>query len=216
MKDVSNGWEYTPRVRLSVLNPGHRDTVNRPSVAFPLPSQQSVAMHLDAATSSLSWDSATAPVQASSAVIDGKTGVATFDCCFTTRTELTGFFGLKLFVSSPTDAPDMDIFVKTSKLGPDGDLLEACCVDVGYLADDPEKERAKLLRLHKVKNASIDSVWFAEGTTGRLRVSHRARRRSFHPALAEAPASAGAAPRPRRDCPCVDLALAAGDDLGSG
>ena len=30
MKDIPTGWEFTPKVRLCVLNPGNKDVVNRP------------------------------------------------------------------------------------------------------------------------------------------------------------------------------------------
>ncbi|CAK7220651.1 hypothetical protein SBRCBS47491_004260 [Sporothrix bragantina] len=172
MKGKSNGWEFTPAVRLSILNPGHSDIVNRPTPGFPIPSQKSVSMFLDAKHNGLSWSGQQAQ-ETSIVTIAGTGGVATFVHTFSSRVELTGFFALKIYVSSATNAKDIDIFCKTSKLSANGELLESCCVDVGYLAADPEKERADLSRLHREKHASIDSVWFAEGTTGRLRASHR-------------------------------------------
>lgn len=172
MKDTSNGWEFTPRVRLSILNPGHQDIVNRPSPKFPLPSQQSVMMYLNGKDGSLTWNGLQ-PKEPHALTISAQEDVATFTYTFTESTELTGFFALKFFVSPPTNAEDVDIFCKTSKLSPTDELLKSCCIDVGYLADYPTKERAELLRCHKEKDPKIDSVWFAEGATGRLRVSHR-------------------------------------------
>ena len=36
LRGLTNGWESTPRVRLTVLDPGRGDTVDRPGEAFPL------------------------------------------------------------------------------------------------------------------------------------------------------------------------------------
>lgn len=172
MKDESNGWEFTPRVRVSILNPGHKDIVNRPEPEFPLPSQQSVKMHLRISQKALSW-SGTPEELPQSLQLDACNEIATFTHVFSQRTELTGFFALKLFLSSPTNASDIDIFCKTSKLSATNELLESCTVDVGYLSADPEMDRAELHRRHKENDPSIDCVWYAEGTTGRQRVSHR-------------------------------------------
>ncbi|KAL2846680.1 hydrolase CocE/NonD family protein [Aspergillus pseudoustus] len=172
MKDESNGWEFTPRVRVSILNPGHKDVVNRPEPTFPLLAQQSVKMYLSTNSLELSWGRSL-DEKASVLQFSAKDEIARFTHTFTQRMELTGFFKLKLFVSSPTNADDIDIFCKTSKLSATDELLESCCIDVGYLSPDPEAERAELARRQKEKDPSIDCVWYAEGTTGRQRVSHR-------------------------------------------
>lgn len=172
MKDESNGWEFTPRVRVSILNPGHKDIVNRPEPDFPLPSQQSIKMHLNTRDQSLSWGG-NPETQPHTLQFSAHGDIATFTHKFVQRTELTGFFALKLFVSSATNATDIDIFCKTSKLSAAGELLESCTVDVGYLSADPETDRTELYRRHKAKDPIIDCVWYAEGTTGRQRVSHR-------------------------------------------
>lgn len=172
MKDVSNGWEFTPPLRLSILNPGHKDVVNRPGSAFPLPSQQSIKMYLDGSNASLSWNKPIATAH-HKFTISGTDEIATFTYTFMERTEQTGFFSLKLFLSSETSAEDIDVFCKTSKLSTSDELLESCCIDVGYLMGEPDKHRAELLSRHAENDPTIDSGWFAEGTTGRLRISHR-------------------------------------------
>ena len=37
LNGIDNGWQTTPRVRLSVLDPGHVDIVDRAEEDFPLP-----------------------------------------------------------------------------------------------------------------------------------------------------------------------------------
>jgi hypothetical protein len=170
MKDVSNGWEFTPPVRLSILNPGHKDVVNRPESLFPIPRQQSVRMHLDPRVAALTWNE---PLKEEGTIqFEATEGAVEFTYTFSNRTELTGFSSLRLFVSSPTNAEDIDLFVNTSKLSPTGQKLETVCIDVGYLQPDPQAERVKAVKLHKEGNKELD-VYFAEGPHGRLRVSHR-------------------------------------------
>jgi predicted acyl esterase len=169
MKDVSNGWEFTPKVGLSILNPGGKDIVNRPEANFPLQRQVSRKFSLDAGTSSLVLEKPVTEV--SKIAFDETTGVAKFTHTFDKRTELTGYFSLKLWVE-PSGNDDIDLFVKFSKKDSDGSLLETRCVDVTYLQDDPEAETAKALEMHRSGNKHVD-VFFAEGATGRLRVSHR-------------------------------------------
>lgn len=184
MKDISNGWEYTPPVRLSILNPGHDDVINRPETAFPIPRQQSVKMHLNPESSTLTWNE---PVKTSGFAefpgtgklevhpTDGLTSVeniAVFNYTFTEKTELTGFFSVHLFVSSPTEAEDIDIFANISKHAATGEKLDTNCVDVGWGMDDPEAEREKARILHSKGDTSVE-VYYAEGPHGRLRVSHR-------------------------------------------
>jgi predicted acyl esterase len=169
MKDIKNDWIYTPKVRLSILNPGSADIVNRPETEFPLSRQVSKKLYLDASKSALSLDQ---PITESSQIkIDAKTGLAEFTYTFQEKTELTGYFSLKLWVESIGN-DDIDLFTKFSKKDKEGKLIETVCIDVGYLQDDPAAERAKLVEMHKAGNKHVD-VFFAEGSTGRLRVSHR-------------------------------------------
>src|SRR5262245_41845718 len=121
MKDISNGWEYTPKVRLSILNPGHKDIVNRPEDEFPLARQQSKALFLDAASSTMSMDK---PVQQEAKIeFDVVAGRNSFTYTFPARTELTGYFKLKLWVESVGN-DDIDLFTVFSKLDANGKLLE--------------------------------------------------------------------------------------------
>jgi predicted acyl esterase len=46
LKGIQNGWEKTPRVRVSVLNPGGKDTVDRPETDWPVPGLQKKTLFL--------------------------------------------------------------------------------------------------------------------------------------------------------------------------
>lgn len=169
MKDVSNGWEYTPKVRLSILNPGHNDVINRPEEQFPLARQQSKALFLDAASAAMKMDIRVE--QEAKVDFDAAEGKTSFTYTFAERTELTGYFKLKLWVESVGN-DDIDLFTVFSKLDSNGELVETKCIDVGYLQDDPEADWKKLSEMHAAGNKFVE-VFFARGATGRLRVSHR-------------------------------------------
>ncbi|KAL2832205.1 hydrolase CocE/NonD family protein [Aspergillus pseudoustus] len=171
MKDVENGWEYTPRVRLCVLNPGHQDVVNRPEQGFPLARQLSRRLYLNAADATMEWESPFEQDRQSKVEFDACTGTADFFYTFPERTEITGYSKLKLWVQAIGNN-DMDIFVKYSKLDVSGNLLESTCIDVGYLQGNAEAERQRLREMHSSGDPDTD-VFFAEGATGRLRISHR-------------------------------------------
>jgi uncharacterized protein len=169
MKDISTGWEFTPKVRLCILNPGNKDIVNRPEDEFPIARQQSKALFLDAASSVMNMDK---QVQVESrSEFDAVTGKSTFTYTFPDRTELTGYFKLKLWVESVGN-DDIDLFTVFSKLNGNRQLVETQCIDVGYLQNDPDASRQKLREMHAAGEKSVN-VYFARGATGRLRVSHR-------------------------------------------
>jgi len=54
LRGVKNGWESTPRVRLTVLDLGGHDVVYRPEKEFPLARTQYTKLYLDAAANTLS------------------------------------------------------------------------------------------------------------------------------------------------------------------
>jgi uncharacterized protein len=104
----------TPRVRLET-----RETLDKYTVRyekdFPIPGTQYKKLYLDAADYKLKE---TQNLQMSQAEYDSASGKAIFDYKFDRDTELTGYMGIKLWVS-PKEAEDMDIFVTVKKLGPD-------------------------------------------------------------------------------------------------
>jgi hypothetical protein len=120
LKGIRNGWEFTPRVRLSVYDPGGVDVVNRPEQEWPLARAQHQELFLDAASGTLSRKPATKESTARYKA-DGK-GEATFTIRFDVDTELVGYWKLRLWVEVE-GADDMDLFVGIQKLNQQGELL---------------------------------------------------------------------------------------------
>lgn len=121
LKGIDNGWEQTPRVRLSVLNPGGTDIVGRAEEDFPLARTQYHKLYLSAADSalltSLPADQAVSEYQSDSA-----RHKVTYRYRMERPTEITGYMKLHLWVSAP-DHDDMDLAVRVEKLSRDGQPL---------------------------------------------------------------------------------------------
>ena len=121
LKGIDNGWEQTPRVRLSVLNPGGTDIVGRTEEEFPLARTQYRKLYLSAADSTLCT---TLPDQ--QAVSEYQSDSVRHEVTYRYRmekpTELTGYMKLHLWVSAP-DHDDMDLAVRVEKLLRDGQPL---------------------------------------------------------------------------------------------
>lgn len=169
MKDINNYWRFTPRVRLSVLNHGGRDIVNRPEQNFFLSSQKSFQLFLDGDSMSLQRGE---PDQTTQCVYEAKTGSVSFSFRIPHSMEFVGPSKLRLFVEVE-GSDDMDIFAVLEKYNSEEELQESTVIDVGWLADDPKKEREALIAGHK-KDKKFCSSYFSSGPLGSLRISHRA------------------------------------------
>lgn len=120
LKDIRNGWETTPRIRLEVMDIYDYDyQSNRPEKEFPLARTRYEKLYLSPAEHALSFEPC---AEATSCRYDGNTQTACFDYRFTEDTEITGYMKLKLFVSVEGH-DDTDIFVAIKKLGQDGGEL---------------------------------------------------------------------------------------------
>ncbi|MDR1902133.1 MAG: CocE/NonD family hydrolase [Treponema sp.] len=120
LKDIHNGWEFTPRFRLEVedayeFNYQH----NRPEEAFPLKRTEYKKLFLDASNNTLSRD----PVSKEGSVsYDAQTGETAFDIQFDEDTEITGYMTLRLWVEAKGHN-EMDLFVNIQKLSTSGEWI---------------------------------------------------------------------------------------------
>lgn len=169
MKDAANDWTFTPRVRLSILDLGGRDIINRPEEAYPLKRQEPLRLFLDVGSESLQTTPLT---DRSKRSYNANEGTITFDYHFAKPMEFVGPAKLRLFVEA-NGSDDMDIFVKLTKVNPFGETLRTTIYDVGWLAEEPEAERAALISKNE-RDSTFCSSFFNTGPTGFLRVSHRA------------------------------------------
>jgi len=118
LKGIDNGWQQTPKVRLSVLNPGGKDVVNRAEEDFPIPRTQYKKLYLNAANASLQSE----PVKEEACSVydsDSKKSHATYRMRMEKDSEITGYIKLRLWVGA-LDHDDMDLEVHMKKLSPLG------------------------------------------------------------------------------------------------
>ncbi|MFH1652195.1 MAG: CocE/NonD family hydrolase [Chloroflexota bacterium] len=120
LKDIRNGWELTPRVRIDIMDAGDIDyQVKRPEREFPLARTQYRKYYLDAKSGTLSPN----PVKpASSVSYDAKKGTANFTMRFDEETELTGYLKIRLWVEAKGNN-DMDLFITVQKLDDQGEFM---------------------------------------------------------------------------------------------
>lgn len=153
LKGIDNGWEKTPRVRLSILDPGGTDEVNRPENEFPLARTQYQKLFLDANDGKLSYN----PISKESTVnYKAKEGKTSFSVQLDKDLEMTGYAKLHLWVEA-VGSNDMDLFALMQKLDGNGRRL-------GHNPLSPYMPSNVL---------SWPRFYFYSGPGGRLRVSHR-------------------------------------------
>ena len=120
LKNIHNGWEMTPKVRLDVMDVMDHDYQSqRPENEWPLKRTQYKKLYLDAANMTM-YDE---PVAVESSVsYDANTEEVNFDMTFEEETELTGYMWLHLWVEA--DGHDeMDMFVNIQKADSQGNWL---------------------------------------------------------------------------------------------
>lgn len=119
LREVKNDWVLTPRVRLSILDPGGLDQINRPENEWPLARTKYEKLYLDAGSGSLSPEPVSRESQTQYTCASGQ---ANFIIRFNRETELTGYFKLRLWVEA-VDVDDLDFFVYVQKLSREGEFL---------------------------------------------------------------------------------------------
>lgn len=116
-KNIHNGWELTPRVRVDVMDAYDEDyAVERPEQDFPLARTDYRKLYLDAASRGLSSEN---PLTHSSVSYDPNKGLAEFDHVFNKDTEITGYMKLRAYVEAEGHN-DMDLFVTIKKIHENG------------------------------------------------------------------------------------------------
>jgi predicted acyl esterase len=129
LKNIHNGWEFTPRIRIDVMDAyGYDYAVRRPEKEFPLARTRYRKLYLDAASASLSYEETPA---ASEIEYDGETGAAAFGIRFHEETEITGYMKLRLYIEC-RGHDNMDMFVWVKKYGQNGDYLPVHCMNADY------------------------------------------------------------------------------------
>ncbi|PVH69705.1 alpha/beta-hydrolase [Cadophora sp. DSE1049] len=159
LKNVLNGWEDTPPVRLSLLgfeaSGGLTPTIReRPEKEWPLARQALQRFYLDASTKKLQTHESEGSASISYDSLDPNAS-SDFTFHFDKQTEIAGYAKAQLWMSCK-DHDDLDIAVQIRKISKDNKLLE----HLNYPCGVPFEE---------VPNASMTKTL---GPQGFLRASH--------------------------------------------
>ncbi len=129
LRDVRNGWEFTPAVRLEVMDAYDFDMEPcRKETAFPIERTEYRKLYLDAASGRASETPVSAP---SALVYDAADGGAVFDYEATEETELSGYMKLRLWVEC-RGHDNMDLFVWVKKYDENGHYVPILCAGEEY------------------------------------------------------------------------------------
>jgi len=124
LKDIRNGWELTPPVRLDVMDAYDCDYIpNKPEKEFPIARTHYRKLYLDASSNSASFS----PFERSSELVyDPNTEIVVFDHKFEEDTELSGYMKLRLYLEC-RGHNEMDLFFRIKKLDDDGEYIPILC-----------------------------------------------------------------------------------------
>ncbi|PON28986.1 hypothetical protein TGAM01_v202094 [Trichoderma gamsii] len=156
-----NGWEVTPKVRVSLLR------YNAPSISFraednyPPNRAQYETLYLDAGNGALQSEVASTNASVSYNSTSWQDDGAHFTYKFDRYTELCGFSKAKLFMSC-NDLDDMDVYIVIRKLDEDGNAL--INYNIPFINQKPGTKPADIPSINLYKYV---------GPTGRLRASKR-------------------------------------------
>lgn len=120
LKQIRNGWELTPKVRLEVEDVyTYNYDNNRTEETFPLKRTQYQKLYLDASDMSMKTEEVQ---EGASAAYESESGEVCFDYTFPEDTELTGYMSLHLWVAAES-YNDADLFINVQKLSTTGEFL---------------------------------------------------------------------------------------------
>lgn len=119
LKGIDNGWEKTPRVRLSVFDFEGQDTLYRPEETFPPKNRHLKKLYLHGSDNTLSE---TPAAEACSQAYDSETQeMLSFEVEIPREMETVGYFKAKLWVEAER-YDDMDLFVRVTQISADGSM----------------------------------------------------------------------------------------------
>ncbi|MEQ6333767.1 CocE/NonD family hydrolase [Sphingobium sp. MK2] len=168
LKDRENGWEQTPKVRISVFSTGPDNAVveNRAEADFPLARERYVAAYLDAADMTGSTDASASPASITFSATEGE-GVA-FEFTAPETMEIIGYPELVLYAEG-LETDNFDLFIRMQKINLDGTVFQALT-----LPEDSPIIRANRDQVFATRDTPFKYILFYEGPWGRIRASHRA------------------------------------------
>lgn len=162
MISANNGWEKTPKYRLSLQGYNGPSVVDRAETTYPPPDFTYQTLYLDSSNNALS-KSPIDSTHTTSYDAQARGGAfSRFEYKFDQYTELCGFSKAKLFMSTSAH-DDMDVYVLIRKLDAAGNPLEHFNIPFSDLPPGTTEN-----------DIPKENIFRYVGPNGRLRASHRA------------------------------------------
>lgn len=159
LKDINNGFEFVPKVRLEVMDAYDYDyQVNRPEKEFPLARTRYQKLYLNAADGSMSPEAA---AQNATVSFNAREDVLNFDYVVPEDTELTGYISLYAW-ASVRGYDDADLFFTVKKIGEDGQEIPI------HVLEEPHPGAWTKLRLSMRNLDPKSKSWKPEQTFDRI------------------------------------------------
>lgn len=163
LKGINNNWEQTAKIRLSVLDPGGQDIVNREEKAWPLARQQWMTLYLNAAEGCLQQTPAPSESVVAYDSEESKSS-ARFVMEIKQDMEITGYINLHMWVEA-VESDDLDLFAALYKEDANGKRLHHIT-----LTNPASRKWVESME----EDGKLPATLAYTGPVGRLRVSHRA------------------------------------------
>lgn len=130
MKDEYNGWEFTPKVRMDVMDAYDYDFEhNHAEDSFPVKRTEYRKLYLNAKNMTLNEEPVT---EMSEIVYDNNTGEASFDIKFNEDTFVCGYIKLHAWIEC-RGYDNMDMFLRIKKFGQNGEYLPLYCMKEPFI-----------------------------------------------------------------------------------
>lgn len=171
LKGIENGWEKTPKVRVTALQFGEKDPEYNIAVDdFPLPQTKYVEFFFGPGQSLHETPPQGSGVSSHAAITNE---TSSFRYTFSRKTRLLGIPKAVVYLSA-LEGDDMDVFVQIRKLDSNGSPM---------LALNVPWARAPIKSLSELQPKDMSELVLYHGPLGMLRASHREidPRRSMHP-----------------------------------
>lgn len=157
LKGLKNNWTDTPKVQMTVLNPGHKDIVCRAETAYPLERQRQQTLYLVNNSSKLELSKIPQVIESNICYDSSCTDGVNFTIKMPEATEYIGDFSLKLWVEAEGN-DDMDIYAYIRKRDVHGNIVEPTVVTDRYYPGPNGQLRVSCRALDEKLSSTLSPV----------------------------------------------------------
>lgn len=160
LKGLDNDWKETPRVRMSVLNPGHEDIVDRPEKDFPVAEERD--LYLTRKNGELVLSNEAQPEECTVSYDVAEEDGVRFSVKIDQPMEWIGYGSLKLFIELEA-GDDTDVYAYVRKRDRNGNIVEPVVVTDRFYPGPNGQLRVSCRKLDEKKSTALHPVLLQTG-----------------------------------------------------